>query len=289
MDPNRAALSKAELYLCLARAFAVPNQPGAWEALRDALPGDLAELAALSGYPIADAAAALREAMERIGDGGRLLLVYSRLFLVPGDAHPSLNAGAYLDGALGGGTVAALEACYQRCGLERDAGFRDLSDHVSVQLELLAWLFGAEAQAAADGTSPPPVSSAQLLRGFVARWVGAFRRDLEQASGRFGLPENPYLVLARVLERAVLHEARQLPAAAPDGRPSVDPEIARLREELAGRALTEEDMAIIRERLAAQGLPHGHVAIPVDMRDRTMGLAAMTPPAAPTHRRALER
>jgi len=284
VDPNRSALSKAELYVCLARAFAVPDRPGAWEALRDALPADLAELAEPCGYPIADAAAELRDAMAGIADDERLLVVYSRLFLVPGDAHPSLNAGAYLDGALAGASVAALEECYRRCGLERDAGFRDLSDHVSVQLELLAWLLAAEAQAAADGSQPPPLTSAELLHRFIARWAGLFRRDVEQASLRFALPGNPYLVLARVLETAVGHELRLAPPAAPVQ--TLDPEIARLRRELAGRVLTEEDMEVIRQRLAADGLPFGHVTIPVDARDRTMGLAAMTPPETPSHRRS---
>jgi hypothetical protein len=48
--------------------------------------------------------------------------------------------------------------------------------------------------------------------------------------------------------------------------------------------MTEEDLAIIRARLEADGLPSGHVAIPVEARDRVMGLAAMTPPAPPSHR-----
>jgi TorA maturation chaperone TorD len=282
MEPNGCALAKAELYLCLARAFAAPDGPGARQALAEALPADLEDLATASGYPIAQAATDLRDAMARMPDSERLLVLYSRLFLVPGEAHPSLNAGAYLDGAIGGGTVAALEECLRRCGMERDQGFRDLPDHLSVQLELLAWLLAAQAQGAPPNAEPPQLAAQELIERFVGRWVCPFRQDLEAFSARFGLPDNPYLILARALETAVLHEAQLAPPVPPVQ--TLDPEIARLRSQLAGRALTEEDMEIIRQRLAADGLPHGHVAIPVDERDRTMGLSAMTPPAAPSHR-----
>jgi putative dimethyl sulfoxide reductase chaperone len=286
MTSNDCAFAKAELYLCLARAFAVPSEPGTRQSLAEALPADLQALALATGYPIAWATNALRDAMARVPDSERLLVMYSRLFLVPGEAHPSLNAGAYLDGALGGGTAAALEECLRRCALEQDQGFRDLPDHLSVQLELLAWLFAAEAAGVPPGADPPRLTVHELLGRFVGRWVGPFRNDLDASSRRFGLPDNPYLVLARVLETAVLHEVRQAPPVpAVQTAPALDPEIARLRSQLAGRTLTEEDMAIIRQRLAADGLPHGHVAIPVDERDRTMGLSTMVPPAAPSHRR----
>ncbi|WP_295431609.1 molecular chaperone TorD family protein [uncultured Thiodictyon sp.] len=284
MAPNDCVLAKAELYLCLARAFAVPNGPGTRQSLAEALPADLDDLAPATGYPIARAATELREAMARVPDDERLLVMYSRLFLVPGEAHPSLNAGVYLDGALGGGTVAALEECLRRCALETDAALHDLPDHLSVQLELLAWLLAAQAQDAPPSAQPPQFTAQALLERFVGRWVGPFRQELEAFSLRFGLPDNPYLILARVLETAVLHEVRLAPPVPPVQ--TLDPEIARLRSQLAGQALTEDDMAIIRQRLAADGLPHGHVAIPVYERDRTMGLSTMTPPTAPSHRRS---
>ncbi|MCK7578174.1 MAG: hypothetical protein MZV65_22165 [Chromatiales bacterium] len=74
-----------------------------------------------------------------------------------------------------------------------------------------------------------------------------------------------------------------------DAQPEPDPEIARLRRELAGKMIDESDLAIIRARLAADGLPSAHVAIPVEARDRVMGLSTMTPPAVPTHRMATAR
>jgi TorA maturation chaperone TorD len=279
MTDTETALAKAELYLCLARAFTTPTDPGFLAALRDDLPTDLEELGARLGYPIQPTLAEYRSAIAAVPHAEQLLVIYSRLFLVPGDHHPSLNTGAYLDGALAGGSLAMLEHCYARCGLERRADFRDLPDHLSAQLELVAWLFAAEGQPG----DRPPMRAGELLSRFVARWVGPFRADLEAAGSRFRLAANPYLHLARVLEAAVMREAAE-DLSAQTADPGVDPEIARLRSQYAGREIGEEDLAIIRARLAADGLASGHVAIPEDARDRTMGLAAMPPPAPPSHR-----
>jgi putative dimethyl sulfoxide reductase chaperone len=283
MHENAPALHKAELYLCLARAFAVPNESSLFDALRDDLPGDLEDLGSRLGYPIGFALAEFRQAIAGIGDAQQLLVLYSRLFLVPGEHHPSLNTGAYLDGTIAGSSVTALETCYARCGLDKRGDFHDLPDHLSVQLELVAWLLAAEVEAESQGGLPPPMRAREILVQFVARWVGPFRTDIEAASRRFGLGANPYLALARFLEAAVLAEVGVTRGEAQPS-PGIDPEIARLRSQYAGREMSEEDLAIIRARLAADGLPSGHVTIPVDARDRTMGLAAMTPPAPPTHR-----
>ena len=296
-------MAKSELYLCLARAFATPTDAVFLAALRDDLPLDLAELGARLGCPLEPALADYRAAMATIADAEQLLVLYSRLFLVPGDHHPSLNTGAYLDGALAGGSLTMLERCYARCGLERQGDFHDLSDHLSMQLELVAWLFQAEARAGNDATHrrraasiraerpqhaersqpEPPMRAEQILSQFVVHWVGPFRAELEAATQRFRLTANPYLPLARVLETAVRHEVGA-DQSTPTADSGIDPEIARLRSQYAGRELGEEDLAIIRARLAADGLPSDHIAIPEEARDRTMGLATMTPPAPPSHR-----
>lgn len=288
MNPKANPSGRAEFYLCLARAFAPPTGSGDLALLREELPADLQDLAVECGYDLADALAAYREAIATVPDGKALLVTYSRLFLVPGDRHPALNTCVYLDGAVGGGSVRAMETCYQRCGLEKDEGFPDLPDHLSVQLEFVAWLLGAEI-AAAEGQATPPLSAAEFLHSFVARWVRPFCEDIAAAEIRFSLESSPYLALAQILETAVRTDladlADQAPAPAATERASgqVDPEIERLRQQFAGRIMGEEDLAFIRERLAADGLPTGHVAIPVAARDRVMGMEAMTPPQPQSH------
>jgi putative dimethyl sulfoxide reductase chaperone len=289
MDANDKRLARSDLFLCLARAFETPRDPEALVLGREALPEDLEELAALSGYDIAAPLADYRAAIAAVPDAERLLVLYSRLFLVPGEPHPSLNTGVYLDGALGGGSVTALQTCYRRCGLEPGAGVRDLPDHLSIQLEFLAWLIAAEARSEQTGSEAPPIRSDAFLARFVAGWVEPFRADLEAASRRFAIPDNPYVHLARLLETAVRAEVASVGVIEDDAQPDLDPEIARLRRELAGKTIDESDLAIIRARLAADGLPSAHVAIPVEARDRVMGLSTMTPPAVPAHRMATAR
>lgn len=283
MKGNETTLAKAEFYLCLGRAFATPDAAGLYEALRDALPADLEDLWTCCEYPFPEAPAEYRRAIAAVSDPQQLLVMYSRLFLVPGDRHPSLNLGAYLDGAIGGGSVTDLETCYARCGLHKDGGFQDLPDHIGAQLEFVAWLFASEAGASEQGTALPPIRATEFIARFADRWIGPLRADIEEASGRFGLPGNPYLALARLLETAIRVEVGINPPQTTTDA-TIDPEIARLRAEFTGRQITEEDLAIIRARLEADGLATGHVAIPVDARDRTMGMATMTPPAAPSHR-----
>ncbi|MFN3986057.1 MAG: molecular chaperone [Rhodocyclaceae bacterium] len=284
--------ARAEFYLCLAHAFGPPGRPGVFEALRDVLADDLAELAGRCGYDVAAPLAQLRAAMTSVQPDA-LQVCYARLFLVPGDPHPSLNTGVYIDGALGGGSVHAMEACYARCGLEKHSGFLDLPDHVSVQLEFVAWLFATtagldEAGRAGEeaGERSVPMRAEDFIDAFVARWVGTLRGEIDAASERFSLGYHPYAALVRVLERAVACECARRERPALPAADGTDPEIVRLRAEFAGRMMTEQDLAVIRARLEADGLTAEHVAIPIDARDRVMGLASMVPPST-TARRAL--
>lgn len=289
MDANDKRLARSDLFLCLARAFAPPRASESLGLLREALPEDLAELAALVGYDIAAPLDDYRTTIAAVPDAERLLVLYSRLFLVPGEPHPSLNTGVYLDGALAGGSVTALETYYRRCGLEPGVDVRDLPDHLSIQLEFLARLLAAEVRSAASETEGPPIRSDEFLARFIAVWVEPFRADLEAASRRFAIPDNPYVHLARLLEAAVRTEVERVGAIKAELQSELDPEIARLRRELAGKTLDESDLAIIRARLAADGLPSDHVAIPVEARDRVMGLSTMTPPVVSAHRMATAR
>ncbi|QVL48899.1 MAG: molecular chaperone TorD family protein [Thiocapsa sp.] len=166
MTTDATLATTSEFFLCLARAFAIPQAPESLELLRDALPEDLAELASDRGYDIGEPLSDYRAAITEIPDTDRLLVIYSRLFLVPGDRHPSLNTGAYLDGTVAGGSVTAMETCYRRCGLEKDVAMQDLPDHLSIQLEFLARLFAAESQASITGAAPRrsrPANFSQVL------------------------------------------------------------------------------------------------------------------------------
>lgn len=272
MNSNQRNQAKAEFFLCLARAFTPPeNKPAVLAAFKEDLVHDLTELGTACGYPIGEAVENFAKAMASVPDAQSLLVTYSRLFLTPGDKHPSLNAGAYIDGAVGGNSVTAMATCYRRCGLEKQETLRDLPDHVVVQLEFVAWLYAAEA----EGDVNLPMRAEDFISSFMVRWAGAFRAGIEAATGHFELTANPYAALAGMIEiAAALADARPLEAP----KREIDPEIARLRAEFASRELDANDLATIKQRLKADTLASDHVSVPVEKRDETMGLQPMSLP-----------
>lgn len=200
MTADRApANDRAEFYLCLARAFLAPREETAFRALADFLADDLGDLGERLGYPIAQPLDDFRAAMAAVPDRLTLLQAYSGLFLTP-PAPVHINAGFYLDGAIMGASVAALEQRYRRAGVERAERMRDLSDHVSAQLEFAAYLYALEAGGA-------PANPAEFLRAFVSRWLPVFCADLEKAAAAIGTAAAPYRHAARILETAVQTDA----------------------------------------------------------------------------------
>jgi TorA maturation chaperone TorD len=201
--PAAGALARAEFYLCLARAFLPPREPGMFEALSALLGDDLAELGGALGYPIEAEIVAYREAIGAVDDCAALLQLYSALFLVPPAPAP-LNAAIYLDASVNGAAATAIERAYRDSGVERQERFGDLPDHVACQLEFVALLLAREAAG-----QPPArgVSADWFLDGFVRGWAPALRTAIEQATPR--IPgAAAYAALARVLECAVAHDLR---------------------------------------------------------------------------------
>lgn len=273
--------SKAEFWLCLARAFLPPVSETVRFALRECLADDLRELAQQLDYPVAEPIAAYRRAIAALPHGEAALVRYSRLFLTPGTAHPHINAGAYFDGSVNGDTVRKLAECYRVCGLQKDASLADLPDHAAVQLEFAAWLFAVAAgRAQGDATEETPISAATFIAAFVARWAPLLRQDLEQAGERFGLADNPWLHLARILETVAAIEAA--PACEPPPQPEAS-EIERLRRQYAGRMPDAAELAGLRATLEEQGLSAAHVSVPLETRDAADGLTPLAPPWPPRH------
>lgn len=196
--PSSAVRAKAEFFVCLARAFQPMRTPQAEAAFAHALADDLLELAAQSGYDIGEAVA--RFAACAAQTEARLLADYSALFLVPPVPVP-LNAGLYLDGGLlGRGTQAMLE-CYREAGLAPDERFRDLPDHVTMQLDYVAVMFAR----AAEGDAAAAACAREFLAQFVRAWLPGFTQALHGAAQRVPAAR-AYSALALILEAAARHE-----------------------------------------------------------------------------------
>jgi TorA maturation chaperone TorD len=185
--------------------------------------------------------------MSRLAIPEALLGTYSALFLAP-PVPVRINTAMYLDGAVAGGSVREMEQAYRACGVERSEDFRDLSDHLSVQLEFVAYLYAREAAAEATGQEfGLPMRGGHFLHAFVDRWLPGFLADLEEAAGERELAANPYLPLARILERAVARDAVPHPDAKPRSRAERAMEKARAKQ--AGREINDDDLRKIEEIL----------------------------------------
>jgi TorA maturation chaperone TorD len=280
-----ALTARAEFFLCLSRALLTPTGDEALAAMRDALPVDLEELVPATGYSLGTPLAAYRGAIAAIESPVELLQQYSSLFLVA-PRHAHINTATYLDGSINGGSVTEIEIEYRRHGVERSDELKDLSDHVAVQLEFLAYLFAkaAEEREAAGNaaTGDAPAVSCEddariFLHQYVARWLGPWMADIDKVGREAGFRCNPYLELARVLEAAAVADARapDIPAAELRAQRA----ITRARQQRAARGVTAEDMETIARKLREKGLSTDHLAIAPEDRDAAMGMTKKVPPS----------
>ena len=269
---------KAEFYLMLARAFLTPMEPAHFEAMTEMLAEDLADLDISLGYGIEPQLEALRAAMSGLSRQEDLLVEYSRMFLQP-PREATLNACFPLDGAMMGGTVAEIEDFYRHYGVERGDHFKDLSDHVSVQLEFVSYLYGLAAEGIGQGKPDTDAEKAagHFLHQFVSRWVPHLELGIERAGRKLELKANPYLPLARILAVATAHDA----AANPDWvkpRKRVEAAIEKARRDYAASGITAEALADIKRKLTEKGLSTDHLDVALDRRNEALGLTAKTPP-----------
>ncbi len=195
------APQRTELYLCLSRAFLTPHDDGFLAALAEDLPADLE---ALLGGEATEAIATLQRAAHSIPDARALRQGYTALFLTPPYRAP-LNAGLQLEGTINGAAVQGIRACYQRHSLERAESFRDLPDHLAVQLEFAAYLW------AQPGDEETLQELHAFLTCYVAPWLPELIRQLKAE-----LPNTRaaalYLSLAEIAHGVADADRRRLPA-----------------------------------------------------------------------------
>lgn len=268
---------RADFYLMLARAFLPPQSEEHFRAMADFLASDLEDLDALLGYGIGAELDALRQAMSRLSTQEALLVEYSRMFLQP-PQEATLNVCHALDGAMNGGTVSEIEDYYREHGVDRSEHFKDLADHVSVQLEFVAYQFArAEEALDAGGRDDTAEKAARhFLFQYVSRWLPHFESAVEAAGRRLDLA-NPYLPLARVLAVAASRDRSPDPERVRETR-RVEVALERARQRYAAAGITPEALAEIEGKLREHGLATDHLKIAPENRDAAMGLTAKTPP-----------
>jgi TorA maturation chaperone TorD len=143
-----------------------------------------------------------------------LLVDYTRLFLGPVEALARPYASVWMGGdkALMQETTMAVVKLYEEGGFEIADDFRELPDHIAVELEFLYLLLFRESLALGSaGPAAQPAAAAlrkHFLDGHLARWVGPFTAALKG-----GAQSAFYRELAELTHRFVTLEAARLTAA----------------------------------------------------------------------------
>lgn len=283
MDARHHALNtaKADFYLTIAHAMFAPTDEALAQAMLSGdLTVDLDELDQEIGYGLADEIRKLQLELDAIKTPLDLLVLYSQLFLAP-PRKVQLNAASYLDGSFNGGTVLELEQCYAAHGLVRSEVFHDLADHVSVQLEFVAHLYGrAEADCPPLADAFSGMTAGSFIANYPERWIFPLGEDIRQVSEAHGFEINPYRTLLQILGKAVEYDAEYAdhPVTATERRENA---LRQARQKRAERAISAEELQEIRTRLSAQGLSVDHLD-PDRKDDPWQGWEAMVPPK---HRR----
>lgn len=138
----------------------------------------------------------------------RLLRDYTRLFLGPIDTLAKPYASVWLEPGNSGlmqESTMAVTALYEEGGFDIAEDFRELPDHVAVELEFLYLLIHRQnqAQQAADATALAEADGLRrrFLQNHLGRWVAPF-----SAAMRSGATEPFYRELADLTERFVAEE-----------------------------------------------------------------------------------
>jgi len=138
----------------------------------------------------------------------RLLLDYTRLFLGPNQIIAKPYGSVWLEGGntvMGESTMAALKL-YEEGGFDMSEAFREVPDHIAVELEFLYLLIYRENEAHRNGESESLQAKAALRKRFLdehlARWAGPFT-----AAVRAGAQSSYYRQLAELTDRFINMEA----------------------------------------------------------------------------------
>jgi TorA maturation chaperone TorD len=123
--------------------------------------------------PLGSAHAALGEAARRVNEES-VEREYFDLFVGIGRGLLLPYASHYLTGALYGRPLARLREALQHLGIEKAAQRSEPEDHAAILCEIMAGLVGG-------GLVAPAGADRDFFEKHLARWIGRFFVDLEQA------------------------------------------------------------------------------------------------------------
>ena len=201
-DPQQA-VARADLCRYLAACYYEPGP----EFTEEGLFGSMLDAAARVDPDLAAHARRLGDAYTA-QDAQTLLVDYTRLFLGPVDPRARPYGSFWLSGEatlMQESTVAVLEL-YGQGGFEIDEEFRELPDHVAVELEFLYLLIFKQNQAKALGRRDELAAAERLQQEFLGVHLGAWI-DPFTAAVRAGAETPFYRELAAFTARFVRMQA----------------------------------------------------------------------------------
>ncbi len=180
---SEQALARADMSRFLSACFYEPTPMFAEECMFESM----REAAQRLSPELADRVRKLGEAYAE-QDQQILLVDYSRLFLGPVDPAARPYGSFWLTGEstlMHDATMAVLDL-YTEGGFETDDDFRDLPDHVAVELEFLYVLTFRQNQARLQGDEAAGVAMAALqdrfMAGHLGAWIGPFTDAMRQGA-----------------------------------------------------------------------------------------------------------
>ncbi len=180
----RAAVAREDACRYIAACYYQPEPAFAEEGVFKSLLDTVALV-----YPdLAPYAQKLGEEFSRCGTE-ELLVDYTRLFLGPSHILAEPYGSIWLEGkkTLMGDTTMSVLALYREGGFDIDEAFRELPDHVAVELEFLYLLIYRENEARLGGDVDRLRAVLDLKNRFLAQhlgcWIGPFTKAVTEGAG----------------------------------------------------------------------------------------------------------
>ena len=201
------ALARKELYHWLSAVLYKPEE----DFFEDDFIKILAEINDILAYGLEDRIAELEHSLkEKDLNLGDLLVEYSHLFVGPASLLAPPYGSYYLDGGrvMGNSTMQVINF-YRTCRMELLGDFKDLPDHIAVEINFMSHLCDFEAQALQQGDRD--VAEALLQRqglfliNHIVPWLHGFTKRVQSETSL-----SFYKIAAAILEGALMEENKYL-------------------------------------------------------------------------------
>ena len=209
MENQQSILEKrllADSYRFLSACFCLPqkelfSQESIIKHLTDTLTRTCAEAVAFSS----EMGKAFSEAKEE-----ELKVEYAKLFVGPYELKAPPYGSIYLDGerrVMGNSTMEVIRL-YEEAGLVMDKDFKELPDHIAVELEFMYYLIHKEVEALErsekDKVTALKATQNHFFNRLISPWVPAFCQKMKESTN------NPfYINLASCLSTFISNQSRK--------------------------------------------------------------------------------